>query len=47
MMELFVRKMSMSQFREKLIDHFNICFQRKELAWPKQRLAGAKEPTID
>jgi hypothetical protein len=44
---IVVRKMSMTQFREKLIDHFNICFQRKELAWPKQRLAGTKEPTIE
>jgi hypothetical protein len=44
---IVVRKMSMAQFREKLIGHFNICFQRKELAWPKQRLAGTKEPTIE
>jgi hypothetical protein len=41
-----VRRLSMSQFREKLIVHFAICFEKKELAWPKQRLQGTTEPTL-
>jgi hypothetical protein len=44
---IVVRKMNMSQFRQRLIEHFDICFQRKELAWPRQRQQGAIEPTID
>ena len=45
---IVVRKMSMTDFRKRLIDHFDICFQRKEIAWPSQRMKGvAAEPKIN
>ena len=31
-----VRKMSMEDFRDKLVTHFDIAFQRKEIQWPKR-----------
>ena len=33
---IIVRKMSLQAFRNKLITHFNIAFQRKEIKWPKR-----------
>ena len=32
--KVIVRKMSLELFRSKLIRHFGICFQKKELVWP-------------
>ncbi|KAG7341033.1 hypothetical protein IV203_022984 [Nitzschia inconspicua] len=42
---IIVRKLSMKQFRERLIVHFDIAFKRKEIQWPGARL-GLEEPTI-
>jgi len=44
---IVVRKLSMHQFRERLIRHFDIAFSRKELKWPKARLNEVEEPTIE
>jgi len=41
-----VRKLSMHQFRERLVRHFDIAFRKKELQWPKARLCEADEPNI-
>jgi len=32
-----VRNLSLNYFRRKLIEHFDILFQRKELVWPSHR----------
>ncbi|KAG7349035.1 DDE superfamily endonuclease [Nitzschia inconspicua] len=42
---IIVRKLSMQQFRERLVVHFDIAFKRKEIQWPRARL-GLEEPTI-
>lgn len=42
-----VRKLSMNAFRERLITHFKIAFQKKELSWPKARLGGMMEPQVE
>jgi hypothetical protein len=41
---IVVRKMSMLQYRQRLVTHFDICFKKKELHWPKQRI-DKEEPT--
>ena len=33
---VIVRKISLNLFRSKLIRHFNICFQKKEIIWPNR-----------
>jgi len=43
---ILVRKLSMKQFRDRLIRHFDIAFQKRELQWPKARLNEAEEPVI-
>jgi hypothetical protein len=43
---IVVRKMSMLQFRQRLVTHFDICFKKKELHWPKQRV-NREEPTTN
>jgi len=43
---IVVRKLSMKQFRERLIRHFDIAFRKKEIHWPKAKLMNAEEPTI-
>ncbi|KAG7362100.1 DDE superfamily endonuclease [Nitzschia inconspicua] len=42
---IIVRKLSMQQFRERLVVHFDIAFKRKEIQWPGARF-GLEEPTI-
>ncbi|KAG7369524.1 DDE superfamily endonuclease [Nitzschia inconspicua] len=44
---IVVRRMHMTLFRERLIEHFDICFPRNELAWPRQRMMGAAEPNLE
>ena len=34
--KVVVQKMSLELFRSKLMRHFGICFQNKELVWPKR-----------
>ncbi|KAG7342192.1 DDE superfamily endonuclease [Nitzschia inconspicua] len=34
--EMVVRKMSMQQFRSKLVEHFDIAFKKRELSWPSR-----------
>ena len=43
---IIVRKLSMHQFRERLIRHFEIAFMKKEIQWPKAKLFDMQEPTI-
>jgi hypothetical protein len=43
---IIVRKLSMKQFRERLIRHFEIAFKKKEIQWPKARMMNTPEPTI-
>ena len=33
---IIVRKIPLNLFRSKLIRHFNICFQKKEIIWPNR-----------
>jgi hypothetical protein len=41
-----VHKMSMVQFRKKLVRHFEIAFTKKEISWPRARLNNVEEPRI-
>ena len=41
-----VRKLSMKDFRARLIRHFDIAFTKKEICWPKARMKNTMEPTI-
>jgi hypothetical protein len=41
-----VHKMSMVQFRKKLVRHFEIAFTKKEISWPRARLNNVEEPCI-
>ena len=43
---IVVRKLSMHQFRQRLICHFDIAFRKKELQWPKARLGDLEEPAV-
>lgn len=43
---ILVRKMNMSQFRERLIIHFDIAHKRKEISWPVLGREGEPAPDI-
>ena len=38
-----VRNLSLIFFRSRLVEHFNIMFQRRELKWPKRRGPGPRQ----
>lgn len=44
---IIVHRLNMNEFRRRLIVHFSIAFQRRELAWPKARMKNTEAPVIE
>jgi len=41
-----VRTLKMKDFRNRLIRHFDIAYQKKEINWPKARMKNTEAPNI-